>query len=79
MEEVTDYFERRMLYYATPEGHDEFLRRAVDGATKAAPEWKVRCDREVDGPWSKYAKVWRVCAAMPTQEFLNRSANFFFW
>ncbi|HEU5077907.1 MAG TPA: hypothetical protein VFT72_01765 [Opitutaceae bacterium] len=76
---VTDYFERRCLHFASPEGHAEFLERLHSRTEKPAPRWNVIFDGEIPGPWSQWATVWRHCVEMPTYAFLDRKQNFFFW
>jgi len=77
--EVKDYFERRCLYFASEEGYAEFLAKAESKPNKPAPVWKEVFDGEIDGPWSRYATVWRTALEMPTLDFLDRRLNFFFW
>jgi len=76
---VKDFFERRCLYFATPQGHEEFLAKIHSRPSKAAPQWEPVFDGEIIGPWSKYATVWRTAVRMPTLDFLDRRLNFFFW
>lgn len=74
-----DRFERRCLHFSTPEGHARFRERIDRGATAAPQPWRVACDREIPGPWSRYATVWRVVIPRPTEEFLGRREDYFFW
>jgi hypothetical protein len=76
---VRDFFERRCLYFASPEGHEEFLSRVNSKPTKSSSAWLPVFDGEIPGPWSKYATVWRTAVTMPTEGFLDRRLNFFFW
>jgi hypothetical protein len=76
---IQHYFERRVLYFSTPEGHAEFLAHAAAKPSKPRPKWKTVYNGEIPGPWSKWAKVWRHCVEMPTYDFLDREQNFFFW
>ena len=76
---VNHYFERRCLHFAGPEGHEEFRARLGTPATKPKPKWQPVFDGEIVGPWSQYATVWRTAVQMPTQDFLDRRLNFFFW
>lgn len=76
---VEDHLERRCLYFASPEGHQEFLDRIAEGPTKPTPEWCPIFDGEIEGPWSHYATVWRTTLKMPTQDFLDPRLNFFYW
>jgi len=74
-----DVFERRCLFFSTPEGYDIFRRRAAGVRRAPRRSWKTVCDREVIGPWSEFTKVWRVAIAPPTTSFLNASEDYFFW
>lgn len=74
-----DYFERRCLYFSTPEGHAEFVERLGAAADRPRPRWNVLFDGEIPGPWSRWTKVWRHCVAMPTYSFLDTRTNFFYW
>jgi len=76
---ISNYLERRRLYFASPEGHQEFLARVEAGPDKSAPAWEPHYDGEITGPWSRYATVWRTALRMPTQEFLDPRLNFFYW
>jgi ribosomal protein S12 methylthiotransferase accessory factor YcaO len=76
---INNYLERRCLYFASPDGHQEFLARVEAGPTKAAPSWESLYDGEIAGPWSRYATVWRTALRMPTQDFLDPRLNFFYW
>jgi hypothetical protein len=76
---VRDFFERRCLYFATEEGHEQFLAKLRSQPVKPAPVWRPEFDGEIPGPWSKYATVWRTAIKMPTDDFLDRRLNFFFW
>jgi len=73
------YFERRLLYFTTREGHAEFLDRVYSPPQKPAVAWRTIFDGEIVGPWSKWTTVWRHCVEMPTLEYLDRDKNFFLW
>lgn len=76
---IHHYFERRVLYFSAPEGHEEFISRASSTPSKPHPKWKTIFNGEIPGPWSQWATVWRHCVEMPTYDFLDREQNFFFW
>lgn len=76
---LRDYFERRCLYFSTPEGHAEFLERLKSDTSRPAPSWRTVFDGPIQGPWSKWATVWRHCVEMPSLDFLNPQLNYFFW
>lgn len=77
--DVSESFERRCLYFSTPQGFAEFSERTRADANKPAPRWTTVFDGEIPGPWSRWATVWRHCVEMPTGDFLDRNKNFFFW
>jgi hypothetical protein len=75
----TDLFERRCLYFSSPEGHAHFLDR-VNGrpaGNMARPE--IVCDRDIPGPWADYATVWRFALRPPSEDFLTAGQDYFFW
>jgi len=76
---IGNYLERRCLYFATPEGHQEFLARLATAPNKTAPIWDPFYDGEIIGPWSRYATVWRTALRMPTHDFLDPRLDFFYW
>jgi hypothetical protein len=76
---ATDRFERRCLFFSTPEGHELFQRRIGERRTARSREWEIACDREVVGPWSEYATVWRVVIPALTTTFLTGDEKYFFW
>lgn len=76
---VTHFFERRALHFSTPEGHASYRRRLATPPDRSGLEWKVVYDGPIVGPWTRWAKVWRCCVAMPTYDFLRQEENFFFW
>jgi len=77
--DVSDYFEKRCLYFSTPEGFAAFRERTRADTNKPAPKWKTAFDGEIRGPWSQWTAVWRHCVEMPCGDFLDRNKNFFFW
>lgn len=74
-----DRFERRCVFFSTRQGHELFQERIHRGVDAAGIPWRVTCDREVKGPWSPYATVWRVLIPRPTEAFLGSSEGYFFW
>jgi hypothetical protein len=76
---VSNFMERRAVYFSSPEGYAEFTDRVTRKADKGAPVWKTIFDGEIRGPWSQWATVWRHCVEMPTHAFLKKEENFFFW
>ncbi len=76
---ISNFMERRAVYFSSPEGFEEFSERVKTKPDKPAPLWTTIFDGEVPGPWSKWATVWRHCVEMPTHAFLKKEENFFFW
>ncbi|RXK54648.1 hypothetical protein ESB00_01760 [Oleiharenicola lentus] len=71
--------ERRCLFFATETGHELFLERLRSAHKKPAARPKLVFDGAVPGPWSRYADVWRVVFAPPSDRFLGDEENYFFW
>lgn len=74
-----NFLERRMLHFAGEEGAERFGRRLLAKPSKAALPFRALFDGEIPGPWGRWATVWRCCARMPTDEFLEPEVDFFFW
>ena len=72
-------FERRCLFFSTDEGHQLFRSRVGRGARGPAPRAQVACDRDIPGPWSEYATVWRFVLTPPSRAFLGDDERCFFW
>jgi hypothetical protein len=73
-----DLFERRCIFFARVEGYalfQERLGRRKDRSCRT----RVIFDGEIEGPWTKYAHVWRVVFEPITPEFLEPRDDFFFW
>jgi ribosomal protein S12 methylthiotransferase accessory factor YcaO len=71
--------ERRSLFFALDEGHELFLERLRSHPTKPRAELKLVYDGPVPGPWARYADVWRVVYAPPSDRFLGMQENYFLW
>lgn len=74
----TDRFERRCLFFSSPEGHDVFRRRLERGPTAPSRPWRIAHDGEIVGPWTRYATVWRVVIPAATAAFLSSDEEYFF-
>ena len=72
-------FERRALFFATQEGYDLFSQRLHRSPSGPPPKPVVICDREIPGPWTDYATVWRFALRSPSDGFLNGGPRYFFW
>lgn len=75
----TDLFERRCLFFSTPEGHELFQQRARAGVTNPVKEPPIVFDGEIPGAWSEYATVWRVVLQPVADTFLANTERYFFW
>lgn len=76
--QVRSMLERRCLYFSSESGYAEFCERMAQRKWRSVvPE--IVFDGEIPGPWSEYASVWRVVIKPPSEAFLDRNANFFFW
>ena len=67
------------LFFALEEGHELFLERLRTRPTKALADPKLVFDGPVPGPWGRYADVWRVVYAPPSDRFLSMAENYFMW
>jgi len=54
--------DRRLLYFASEEGFQEFQVRSAASLSRVAVPDKPRVlvDTSIEGPWTKFANVWRV-------------------
>ncbi len=75
---LTNVFERRLAFFASPEGFERFQRRVNTIAAPTCPEPEIICDAEIPGPWSEYATVWRFALRPPGLGFLEPVQDYFF-
>ena len=75
----SDLFERRCLFFSTPEGHALFQERIHRKTRGPGFKSEIICDTEIEGPWTEYASVWRVLIRPATTDFLIDSERYFFW
>lgn len=71
--------ERRSLFFASAAGHELFLERLRSRPHKPLAEPRLVFDGPVPGPWERYADVWRVVYAPPSDRFLSMDENYFLW
>ncbi len=76
--EPSNLFERRCLYFATPEGFERFRTRLDAPVSAPPPTVDVLCDREIPGPWTQYATVWRFALRPPGDGYLHGGERYFF-
>jgi hypothetical protein len=79
MPEETHAIERRSLFFASPEGHELFLERLRSRPHKTEPVPRLVFDGPIPGEWDRYASVWRVVYAPPSERFLSNDGRYFFW
>jgi len=72
-------FERRSWHFSTDEGHQLFLERCADDRGRRLEYSTPICDREIKGPWSQYAIVWRYLIRPPSPAFMDPSIRFFYF
>ncbi len=73
-----DCMEQRACYFSGEDGHREFQARLGRRAWRSR-RTEVVCDREIPGPWSEYATVWRYIIRPPSARFTSKEPDFFFW
>ncbi|PTX94453.1 hypothetical protein [Opitutus sp. ER46] len=71
-------FERRCVYFATADGHEAFLHHLRRRPIQPPARVEVICDREIEGPWSDYATVWRFALRPPSEGYLRGGESYFF-
>ena len=77
---LENHMERRMFYFSQPGGHREFLQRVAEGGpSRSTAGVEPVFDQELQGPWERYATVWRVIYPVSSREHLNPHLNSFFW
>ena len=74
----SNIFERRCLFFASEEGHALFQERLAQPASGSMPRPDVICDREIPGPWSRYATVWRFALRPPSDGYIHGGERYFF-
>ena len=75
----TQLLEKRALFFASEAGHEMFQARLGRPRWKQELKFEIICDREIRGPWSQYATVWRSAARPPSDRFVRDDETYFFW
>lgn len=68
--------ERRSLFFAEEAGHQLFLDR-LRTPVRDTSQLKLVFDGPIEGPWTKYADVWRVLYEPPSRRFLSNDETYF--
>lgn len=76
--EPANLLERRCVYFSGEEGYEKFGERLRRRAWRSHIPIDVICDRELVGPWSDYATVWRFALRPPSDAFFTAGADYFF-
>lgn len=71
--------EQRSVFFSTDEGWELFRSRVAAAPRSPLANPRVVFDGAVEGPWSRYADVWRMVYAPPSRRFLSRDMRYFFW
>lgn len=73
--------EKRLLYFSSTGGHERFLQVARRSTALLRAELpntpEILTDRELKGPWSKYATVWRVLFKLSGNYYYKDDLDFF--
>ncbi len=71
--------EQRSVFFSTDAGYDLFVERVAAAPKRALIAPKTVFDGRLEGPWSRYADVWRVVYEPPSRRFLSRDPHYFLW
>lgn len=71
-------FERRILFFATNEGHELFQKRLRTRCHGRRLRPELICDSHVPGPWDVYTTVWRFALRPPSSGYLRGDDRYFF-
>jgi hypothetical protein len=75
----TNILERRALFFASQAGFELFADRLRTPAQANIGRFEPICDREIRGPWSQYASVWRVAFRPLSHRFISADEDYFYW
>ena len=62
----------------TADVFEMFRERLLAGPAGPAPRAEVICDRDIPGPWDRYATVWRFVLRPPSDGYLRGGESYFF-
>lgn len=71
-------YEKRLLFFKKSEGSNLFREKILRAPMKRLIDHTVLVDKEIKGPWSKYAKVWRFLYSDSFNSDLNDETFFMF-
>jgi hypothetical protein len=57
--QLTEIYDKRIYFFSTEQGVKIFNEKIMSAPKSILITPKLICDKEIPGPWSKYAKVWR--------------------
>jgi hypothetical protein len=77
--DVGNVFERRILYFSTTEGFQDFINRLSKDKWQQHKKMRLHYDGHVKGAWDAYASVWRTVIIPPSTAYLSDSNDYFFW
>ena len=75
----TNILESRALFFASKAGFALFSKRLRTPARGRVGHFETICDREIPGPWSQYASVWRVAFRPLSNGFISADEDYFYW
>ncbi|MGK5083671.1 hypothetical protein WDW37_10235 [Bdellovibrionota bacterium FG-1] len=80
IDELSDIFERRLLYFSSKRGIVDFFDKVQRDANRVSPGLpRLIVDSEILGPWSRYATIWRCLFQFPSREYLTNREDYFFF
>lgn len=71
-------FERRLLFFATEEGHALLKSRMGAAPSGRMPRPEVVCDQHIPGPWDEFATVWRFALRPVSDGYVRGGDGYFF-
>ena len=74
----SNWMEQRAWFFSTQAGHAKFLER-LSRRAKPTPRRELIADLEVEGPWRRFATVWRFAFRPPSERFATSDSQYFYW